>query len=179
MAKPLKEHTVTGKSRKSFPNFAMSNVHPFKQIKGMASSVSTRHRAQQQHCVIEMDKGLHPWSIAKETWKLWEWGRSLVAVEKKTTNGLWIQKVEQRAEAFTLELHPRQTSLMSCCSGHHFPRWSPSCELTDFPSSGESVCLYLENACFSISAIYILHVQNILIINSFIIAWLRYIPQCI
>lgn len=38
------------------------------------------------------------------------------------------------------------------------------------PSSGESVCLHLENTCFSISAIYIFYVQNIFIINIFIMA---------
>lgn len=46
----------------------------------------------------------------------------------------------------------------------------PYCELADFPSSGEAVCLYLENACFSISTIYIFYVQNMFIIKIFIIA---------
>lgn len=56
MVEPKKEHTVREEVKKSFINFAVSEVHHFKQTKGMASSASTRHIPQQLHFIVRWIK---------------------------------------------------------------------------------------------------------------------------
>lgn len=149
MAEPMKEQTLMEEVRKNFLNLAVSKAPHL----GMASSMSTRHSTGPAFC-YKLDKGLHLWGTAKETQQLWKWG--------------WLQwkRKPQVASEQARGGREQGPSLL----GDSPADLSQDRALAASPSPGESVCLHLENACFSISAIYNFHVQKIFIIKIRIMA---------
>lgn len=157
MAEPMEEHTVMEEVRKNFLNFVVSKAPHL----GMASAMSTRHSTGPAFC-CKLDKGLHLWSTAEEAQELWKLG--------------WLQwkgKPQMTSEHTRLGREQGHSLLGDSPADPSQELWHwPSLPrtLAALPSPRESVCLYLQNACFSISAIYNFHVHKTFIIKIFIMA---------
>lgn len=157
MAESMKEHTVIEKVRKNVLNFAVSKA-PFHWEWPVQCQQDT---AQHLHFAMGWIKHSMPGAQPK---RLRNYGNGVGCNGKERYK--WLLSTPGGAESRDIPLgdSPADLSqeLWHCPS---LPR-----ALAASASPRKSDCLYLENACFSISAIYNFHVQKIFIIKIFIMA---------